>query len=113
MIDVVFQLLIFFLVAVNPTDLLSRMDIQRPSGGITDPGDIQLVEVIVHQDGYAIDGRRMSLADLDQRLGHLARFNRHLSVAIQCTGDSPHSNLVKLLDLCARLKMDNLNVFSL
>jgi biopolymer transport protein ExbD len=116
MIDVVFQLLIFFIVTLKQEDILSRLDVSRPAPEQTAPPEEQIKDLLtieVHEDGYILQGRPMSLAVLDARLTRLAGFSKDVSVIIKCTADSPHRNLVALLDLCAKAGLNNLSVFSM
>lgn len=114
MIDVVFQLLIFFIVTLKQEDILSRLDIVRPQGESTPPTTpVDLLEITVYKDGYVLRGRKVSIQELDRQLSRLAGFSNKFSVVIKCTADSPHSYLVKLLDVCAKSELSNLNVFSM
>ena len=121
MIDVVFQLLIFFIVTLKQEDILSQLDVARPA---PDPNTKveekpDLLEIMVYNqqklggEGYSTQGRQVTLASLDRQLSRLASFSTNISVIIKCTGDSSHSNLVKLLDLCAKAGLKNLSVFSM
>ncbi|MFC1499096.1 ExbD/TolR family protein [Verrucomicrobiota bacterium] len=124
MIDVVFQLLIFFLVALKVEDILSHLDVSRPA---PDPEakpeeqveDLLTILVYNHRDprlrgeGFSLQGRKVSLRELDRQLSKLASFSKNVSVIIKCEGDSPHSNLVKLLDICSKAGLKNLSVFSM
>ena len=116
MIDVVFQLLIFFIVTLKQEDILSHLDISRPA---PDPNAVpeeevqDLLNIIVHKSGYVLQGKRVALSELDRQLGKLARISSDVSVVIKCTGDSPHSYLMKLLDVCAKSKLENISVFSM
>lgn len=117
MIDVVFQLLIFFIVTLKQEDILSHLDISRPAPERTDrPPETQVDELLtieVYRDGYIMQGRRMPLTALDRRLTKLAEYSKSVSVIIKCTADSPHENLIKLLDVCAKAGLHNLSVFSM
>jgi len=116
MIDVVFQLLIFFIVTIKQEDILSHLDISRPA---PDPNQKQeevvddLLQILVYKDGYVMNQRPVSLKTLERRLTRLASFSKNISVIIKCTADSPHSHLVKLLDICAKAGLRNLSVFSM
>jgi biopolymer transport protein ExbD len=116
MIDVVFQLLIFFLVTLKVEDILSHLDIFRPA---PDPYAIpeeqveDLLTITVYKEGYVLNGRRVRLEGLEGTLMKLGNFSRNVSVVIKCTGDSIHSDLVRLLDVCAKAKLKNLSVFSM
>ena len=114
MIDVVFQLLIFFIVALKQQDLFSHMDISRPAppdAGIVNP-DIEL-SVDINKDGYSLRGRPMGVKELDKQLSCVAGFSKNVTVIIRCAGDSPHGRLVTLLDICAKNDLKSLSVLSL
>jgi len=116
MIDVVFQLLIFFIVTLKQEDIMGHLDISRPA---PDPNSVpedqiqDLLNIIVHKDGYVLQGKRVALSELDRQLSKLARMSSNLSVVVKCTGDSPHSYLIRLLDVCAKSKLSNISVFSM
>ncbi len=116
MIDVVFQLLIFFIVTLKEEDILSHLDISRPA---PDPNTVpeeqiqDLLNIMVHKGGYVLQGKRVALSELDRQLSRLARMSSGVSVVIKCTGDSPHSYLMRLLDVCAKSNLTNISVFSM
>lgn len=116
MIDVVFQLLIFFIFTLKPEDIFSKLQIARPAPDPSTKPEEQvqdLLTVMVYKDGYVLQGKRVSLTELDRQMTKMAGFSKKVSVVVKCTMDSPHSHLMKLLDLCARLKMTNISVFSM
>ena len=116
MIDVVFQLLIFFIVTLKQEDILSHLDVSRPAPSDTKPEEVKedtLLTILVFRGGYIVQGRRLTFRALDQRLHRMAKYNRNSPVVIKCTGDSPHGRLVALLDLCAKSRLENLSVFSM
>ena len=116
MIDVVFQLLIFFIVTLKPEDILSHLDVSRPAPDAPPKeqiDEVDLLTVQVYKDGFVMNGRIVSLKTLDSRLSKLASYNSNVSVIIKCTGDSPHAYLVNLLDICAKNDLKNLAVFSM
>ncbi len=121
MIDVVFQLLIFFIVTLKQEDILSHLNVSRPA---PDPNSkppeekVDLLTIEVGRRAWVLNGRpypisKSGLAALDRSLTRIASFSRDTSVIIKCTGDSPHSHLVKLLNICARENMSQLSVFSM
>lgn len=115
MIDVVFQLLIFFIVTLKQEDILSHLDVSRPA---PDPSakeeQVQdLLTIIVFSDGFVLRGRPLSLSALETHLGRLASYSKNISVIIKCAPDSKHQQLVQLLDLCAKVELRNLSVFSM
>ena len=120
MIDVVFQLLIFFIVTLKQEDILSHLDVSRPAPDPdTTPEEVidDLLTIEVGRTGWVLNGSpymgKRGLAALDRSLTRLASYSKSASVIIKCTGDSPHSKLVQLLNICAREGMTNLSVFSM
>jgi len=115
MIDVVFQLLIFFIVTLKQEDILSRLSAARPAPDKTaDPTkQPELITIDVYKDGFLFNKSPVSYKDLDRNLKKLSSFAKGSSVMIRCTGDSPHAFLVQALDLCNRYQMTNLAIFSL
>jgi len=120
MIDVVFQLLIFFIVTLKQEDLLSKLNVMRPApdpNAVPEEQPEDLLTIIVDSRGYGLNGRPFrgasGLAAIDRHLKQMASFSKNTTVVIRCTGDSPHVNLVRLLNICAREGMTQLSVFSM
>jgi len=116
MIDVVFQLLIFFIVALKQEDILSHLDIFRPSSDPEQKKEEQvedLLTIIVHREGFVLRGRRVSARTIEKHLGRLASYSKKISVIIKCSPDSQHSKLVQVLDVCSKVGLKNLSVFSM
>ena len=115
MIDVVFQLLIFFIVTLKQEDILAHLDVSRPQQSDEQPSEIkpELLTIMVHRDGYIMNGRRISRGVLDKRLTRISTYSKGISVVIKCMPDSPHAKLIALLDICAKTGLENLSVFSM
>lgn len=116
MIDVVFQLLIFFIVTLKQEDILSHLDINRPAPDPNAKKEEQpedLLNIIVWKEGFVLQGKNVSYDTIDKQLTRLASFSKNISVIIRCQGDSPHQYLMELLDICAKNRLKNLNVFSM
>jgi biopolymer transport protein ExbD len=120
MIDVVFQLLIFFIVTIKPEDILAKLNVARPAPDPNTTPETQvedLLTILVGPMGYTLNGRayrgNAGLNALDRHLTKVASYDRGTTVVIKCTGDSPHRYLVQLLNVCAREQLTNLSVFSM
>ena len=116
MIDVVFQLLIFFLVTLKQEDILSRLDVSRPAPDKEAQPENEvpdLLTITVHRYGYLLKGKARTLKQLDRDLTRLASFSKNVSVIIRCTADSQHERLVKVLNICAKVGLKKLSVFSM
>jgi biopolymer transport protein ExbD len=113
MIDVVFQLLIFFIVTLRQDDILSRLTAARPQAADTRVPSIPLIEIVLHRGGFFFRGQPVTAATLDRQLGRYAELSTTASVVVKCTTDSPHQLLVQALDLCSKHQMRNLSVLSM
>jgi len=115
MIDVVFQLLIFFLVTQKPQDTLANLDVFRPSPEKkqeqlqTPP---KMIRVQIYPDGFTINDRPVGAEELDSLLRKLAGIDTKQTIMIMCSGQSKHEDLVRVLDLCAKSGLVNLSVVS-
>lgn len=115
MIDVVFLLLIFFIVTLQQQDIFAGLIAFRPSPAKTPRTlpEIELLTITVYQGGFMVNGMLVDLDTLDRRLAVIAKSNRSAPIVIKCTNNSLHQNFIQLLDICKKNKMDNLSVFSL
>jgi len=110
MIDVVFLLLVFFVVTIVPRDVLSQLNVTRPqaAGG----QGIPLLRVDITSSGYLINGRLSELCYIEDRLGKLMAISPRQSLIVACASDSDHADLVKILNVCERVQLRNVSLFS-
>ena len=133
MIDVVFQLLIFFIVTMKQEDILARLLANRPAPSkppdnppddVFDFLDIEISQhaVLFMRNSLGADLTRpirggdipvYNFAPLDRLLGEQARFGTTATVTIRCTLNSSHGVLMEVLDLLAKHGFKNLNIFSI
>ena len=117
MIDVVFQLMIFFIVTIKQEDIFSKLNANRPApnsapSAQTEENDTQ-IKIDIGQRGVVFNGRGMSFKELDSNIKKLAASSTKSTVLVRCTLDSPHGFLVHVLDICNKYKMYNLSIFSM
>ena len=124
MIDVVFQLLIFFIVTLNQPDILSQFDALRPSDDksseVKDPPTSITIKGFPSHPGLGAylfgsdeNRRTVTLEQLRGFAGQMAKANRNQSVIVNCTDSAPHGCLVRVLDLLADAGLHTVSVFSL
>ena len=115
MIDVVFQLLIFFIVTIKQEDICSKLNAFRPTpdSDAKPTEQPELINIAVSSSGFIMHGRPVSLDGLEKNLSTLARQSKASPVLIRCTADSPHRYLVQALDICNKVGMTNLSIFSM
>ena len=116
MIDVVFQLMIFFIVTIKQEDIFSKLNANRPapnaSSAQSEENDTQ-IKIDIGPRGVVFNGRGMSFPALDASIKKLAANSTKATVIVRCTADSPHGFLVRVLDTCNKYKMYNLSIFSM
>lgn len=115
MIDVVFQLLIFFIVTLKKEDILSMLSAARPAAdSAADPrNQPNVINIEINNMGFVYRGTPVSKNLLERRLASMAVCDKKVSVVIRCTADSPHKFLVQTLDICYKLQLQNLAIFSM
>ncbi len=114
MIDVVFQLLIYFLVTFSTADVLAHLDVSRPApdaSSISSP-PAEMIRVAVKAGGYAINGRDVSADELGELLRRLASVSITQTVLVVCDDRSLHGALIQALDLCAEYGLTKISVMS-
>ena len=122
MIDVVFELIIFFVVTIKQEDLFTKLNCNRPApatGPASEKDDITVnIEIGRRYDrspqGVILYNKReVKRTELDAALRDIARTSTKTPVIVKCTGDSPHKALVDVLDICYHNKLFSVSVFSL
>ncbi len=133
MIDVVFELIIFFVVTIKQEDLFSRLNVNRPapatSSSASDSSDDITVTIeigrrydnnpggVIVYNKKALGGPIGSTADarreLDRNLKDIAKTSTKTPIIVKCAEDSPHKALVDVLDICYKNKLFSVSVFTL
>ena len=120
MIDVVFELIIFFVVTIKQEDVFSKLNANRPapsSGKSEDSSDTTVtIEIGRGRDANGVlvyNKREVRRSELDQNLREVARTSKKTPIIIKCTEDSPHKALVDALDICYRNQLFSVSIFTL
>ena len=116
MIDVVFELIIFFVVTIKQEDLFSKLNANRPAPNPNRPNEKVVDEQIVIEvgaNGLIYNGRPVSVKELDRNIEMAASVSKKTTVLLQCSLDSPHKFLVDALDVCNKHGLQNLSIFSM
>jgi biopolymer transport protein ExbD len=116
LIDVVFLLLIFFLVATQFSQDDQQLPIQLPSAKNALPMTVQPEELIVSigQDGtYMLRGQRLSLQELEPLLA-ISVVDNPVGQTVILRGDKrvEFQSVVSLIDLCNRLKVPSYRIIA-
>ena len=103
MIDMVFLLLIFFLVATTFQQSEREMRIALPFAKSSGPISATLRELIVNVDdtgAIIVSGRRIELADLETMVVEAVARNPEQKVTVRGDRNTAYANIVGVLDIC-------------
>ena len=116
LIDIVFLLLIFFMVTTTFTKE-NHLAIQLPEaeGEVVDAPD-KMVEVIIDKDGqYSVNGQRLispKLLTLKQAIEKVSQGDRGLPFIITADAVTPHESVVRAMDAAGQLGFSRLSITS-
>ena len=123
MIDVVFELIIFFVVTIKQEDLFTKLNVNRPAPASpttsTDTEDITVTIEIGRRFDKSAQGviiynkREVLRKELDTNLRDVARTSKKTPIIVKCATDSPHKALVDVLDICYKNELYSVSVFTL
>ena len=118
MIDVVFLLLIFFILTFKETKVEAHLAINMPSPDAppSDEEPPELFEIWVLHNRYLMQGRSKQVWDLDKieaTLINVVASDPNQAVMIKVQQKAHEGKLVDLLDRCAKVGLTNLNVLTL
>lgn len=120
MIDVVFLLLIYFIVTQKPIidDVLLEVKLPGPDApsNSTDIPEVVRIGVDKYKRDsaasfyYWYNGSPMERKVLERTLKSLAEANRKTTIIIECYPGPKHQKLITLLDMCKTLGLTNINL---
>lgn len=113
MIDVVFQLLIFFMVSTTYATREKELGVELPTArsGEEAGGSAEELLINVFRDGrVTLDGRAVDERELARRLDDAARRNRGSQVTIRGDRLTSHERIVAVMDACGVAGLSNLSL---
>ena len=130
MIDVVFELIIFFVVTIQQENLFTKLNVNRPapadSTSSSKDDDITVnIEIgrarSGNPNGVIIYNKKelgpssftAARKELDQNLRDIARTSKKTPIIVKCAENSPHKALVDVLDICYKNELFSVSVFTL
>ena len=121
MIDVVFELIIFFVVTIKQEDLFTRLNANRPAPASSSSSSSESDTTVTIEIGRGRDAngvivynkREVRRSELDQNLKEVSRTSKKTPIIVRCTEDSPHKALVDVLDICYRNELFSVSIFTM
>lgn len=116
MIDVVFQLLIYFVLTFEIPDVLSQMALYRPapdSPPSDAPPPVDSMRVTVYENGvFALNDTRVGLATMQRKFDRAAKFNKKQPIIVVATAQSFHRDLCTVLDMLNYAGLETITLIS-
>lgn len=108
MLDVVFNLMIFFMVATQFADMERQMDLNVPSvsdaGPLTPAPKKQVINVTA-SGSCTLNGREYDLAGLTAELANVKRQYPDLGVLVRGDGQCKFENVARVLAACSKARI--------
>jgi len=116
MIDIVFLLIIFFMVSSHFTnkshterDIAIRVPQVTETGALTAAPRNRVVNIF--GDGsVALDSKVISMGELESRLADLKRNYEQVGVIVRGDGSCPYEKVAEVIATCKKVKIRNLNI---
>lgn len=111
MVDIMFILLVFFMVSSLYVQWETRVDVTVPSAESGVRATRQAGEIIVNIDeagNYFVNEVRMEPGRLASLLANVSEQFPNQPVIIRADGQTPHASVVRVLDICRRVDIWNI-----
>ena len=116
MVDVMFLLLIFFMVSSIYYQLEKNLEVKVPkaeSGSAVDRASVELIINIDKKGGYFVNNIKMDIDGVREILNDIVnKFNQSQPIIIRCDKETPHKYFVKVFDICQALEIDDVRIAS-
>jgi biopolymer transport protein ExbD len=114
LIDVVFLLLIFFLMGTTFIELLDKLDIELPPSKVASRQERRnnLLEMSATGEIY-LNGARVSMQELEESLERIAEGKGSKTVVIKADRRVTHGDVVQVMGLCQKAKLLDIAIAAL
>ena len=113
MIDIVFLLIIFFMVGTKFTEIEQELEVSIPevAGGATVVTETQQCVIAVFHDGrVSVDEDVMEIHELEQNLNQRLSGGAELHVIIRGDAEGAFQNVANVLSACRRAGVNDLGI---
>lgn len=115
MIDIVFLLIIFFMVGTHFTNPEQRNDVQLPTTSDAQPLTSLPDEIVVNvlgQDHVVVRDEHLTLGQLEQNLKSAKQNYADQAVVLRGSGPDPYQHVMDVLAVCTRVKISRISLAS-
>ncbi len=111
LIDVVFLLLIFFMVSsvFKKEELALLLNLPKTQEGKSSSSKNEQLTIELSQDQIAVNGKNVSMEDVSAKLSGM---NKKTLINLRVDGTVVYKRLVTILDLLQKNKLENINLIT-
>ncbi len=114
LIDVVFLLLIFFMISTTFAKIITKLDIQLPRARAVVPQDKEdTVIEIAADERLALNGKEVTIDELDDKLSEIGRKNPEQIVVIKADHMVNYGRVIKVMGICKDNNLEKLGMAAL
>ena len=113
MIDVVFLLLIYFIVSFKVNPVEAHLAVNLPSSNPGPPVIDMPLTLIVEPGLYKLEGHTFTLGEIEAQLTEMKTMQTDFTTRIMVSPSAREGELLALLDICYKLQLNDLNVQTL
>jgi len=113
MIDIVFLLIIFFMVGTQFAKQERRFDVQLPTVANAQPLTSRPDDIVINaiqRDTVVIDGEELTLQQLETRLKEAKQNYGEQSVVVRGSGPDPYQLVIDALATCDRAQISHISL---
>lgn len=114
LIDVVFLLLIFFMLSTTFAKIITKLDIQLPKARAVVPQEKEdtIIEIAA-DERIALNGKEVTLEVLDEKLAEIGRTNPDQVVVIKADQAVNYGRVIKVMGICKDNNLEKLGMAAL
>ena len=108
MIDIVFLLIIFFMVGTRFSEIEQQYDIELPTAAAVEPMTSRpdsMVLNVARTGEVTVNGEQISMADLQNRLEKARTAYAEQTVLIRGDGDGTYQSIVDVMHICHKARI--------
>lgn len=114
LIDVVFLLLIFFMIASTFAKVITKLDIQLPKSRAVVPQEKEETIIEIAVDGrLALNGKDVTIEELDEQLADIGNKNPDQVVVIKADQDVIYGRVIRVMGICKDNNLEKLGMAAL
>jgi biopolymer transport protein ExbD len=114
LVDVVFLLLIFFMLTTTFSKMLTKLDVKLPEARAVVEQKTKNTIIEVAEDGrLAMDGNLISIEELDKKLAELAKEKPDETIIIKADKNVRYGKVIEVMGICKSYNLNKLGMAAL